>query len=250
MTVEGDEPEAEPVGDTPVPVGGGPLVFVDDLDRPRLTDDDHHHLARVRRVRDGEELVVADGRGGWRTARMAGPAPEPTGPRRRAPRLAPEIGVGFALVKGQKPELVVQKLTELGVDRIVPFVAARSVVRWDAGRAAGAHQRLERVAREAAMQSRRARLPVVEPVGSFADLVGRRGACRADMAGGPVLLSHPFVLVGPEGGWTDEERAADLPAVGLAEGVLRAETAAMVAGGLLAALRSGLVAPGGRSDRR
>lgn len=239
---EGDGAEAA------VPAGGGPLVFVDDLDAPRLTDDDHHHLARVRRVRDGDELVVADGRGGWRRARMAGPAPRPVGPRHRAPLPTPEVGVAFALVKGQKPELVVQKLTELGVDRIVPFVAARSVVRWDAARAAGAHQRLERVAREAAMQSRRARLPVVEPVGSFADLTGRAGACRADLAGGPVTLGHPFVLVGPEGGWTEEEQACDLPVVGLADGVLRAETAAMVAGGLLAALRSGLVAPVGRAD--
>lgn len=248
MTVEGDGPDGAPEVDLPVPAGGGPLVFVGDLDEPRLADDDHHHLARVRRVRDGDDLVVADGRGRWRTARMAGADPEPTGPCRRAPRPTPELGVAFALVKGQKPELVVQKLTELGVDRIVPFVAGRSVVRWDAARATGAHHRLERVAREAAMQSRRARLPVVEPVASFGDLTGRPGACRADLAGGPVSLRHPFVLVGPEGGWTDEERACDLPVVGLADGVLRAETAAMVAGGLLAALRSGLVAPVGRAE--
>jgi 16S rRNA (uracil1498-N3)-methyltransferase len=230
-----------------VPVGGGPLVFVDDLDAPLLAEDDLHHLARVRRVRDGHDLVLADGRGRWRPARMAGATPEPVGPHRSAPRPDPELGVAFALVKGQKPELVVQKLTELGVDRIVAFTAARSVVRWDAARSASAHQRLVRVAREAAMQSRRARLPTIEPVAAFPEVVTRPGVCLADMGGGPLTLARPLVLVGPEGGWTDDERAAGVPVVGLADGVLRAETAAIVAGGLLAALRAALVAPGRRS---
>ena len=68
-----------------------------------------------------------------------------------------------ALTKGQKPELAVQKLTELGVDRVLLLRAARSVVQWDDDtKLAAVFARLERVAREAAMQSRRARIPVVE----------------------------------------------------------------------------------------
>jgi 16S rRNA (uracil1498-N3)-methyltransferase len=227
----------------PVPSDGGPFAFVADLDDPLLSSEDHHHLARVRRLRDGDALVLGDERGRWRRARFAGDRPEPTGEVVLAPRPVPEVAIAFALVKGSKPELVVQKLTELGVDRIRPFVAARSVVRWDPDRADAARVRLRRVAREAAMQSRRAWSPAVEAVAGFAEVAALAGACRADRGGGPPGLDHPLVLTGPEGGWAPEEVAAGLPVVGLGDAVLRAETAAITAGAVLGALRSGLVHP-------
>lgn len=230
-------------GPEAVPSGGGPLVFVADLDAPVLADDDRHHLGRVRRLRAGDAIVLADGDGRWRPARFTAADPEPTGAVTREPVAAPPVGVAFALVKGGRPELAVQKLTELGVDHLHPFVAARSVVRWDQARAESGHARLARVAREAAMQSRRATVPTVHPVASFADVAALPGACRADRGGAPVTLEHPVVLVGPEGGWDERERLADLPVVGLGTGVLRAETAAIAAGVVLASLRAGLVAP-------
>lgn len=230
----------------PVPSDGGPFAFVADLDHPVLDDVDHHHLAKARRLRAGDELVLGDGSGGWRRARFAGDRPEPDGEVQRAPRPAPVLTVAFALVKGAKPELAVQKLTELGIDRICPFVAARSVVRWDEAKAAQAQVRLDRVAREAAMQSRRPWLAEVAAVTSFADVAALAGACRADRGGEAPSLDRPVVLVGPEGGWDDVERAVDLPVVGLADGVLRAETAAIAAGAVLAALRAGLVRPTAR----
>lgn len=226
---------------TAIPSGGGPLVFVDRLDEPELSSHDLHHLARVRRVRVGEPLVVGDGRGSWCPARMAGAVPELTGELVAVERPAPSVGVAFALVKGAKPELVVQKLTELGVDRIAPFSAARSVVRWDASKADAAHDRLEKVAREAAMQSRQAWLPEVLPVSGFAEVAALPGAALAERGGAPPSLDRPFVLVGPEGGWDDAELAAGLPTVALTSGVLRAETASIVAGALLVALRAGIV---------
>jgi 16S rRNA (uracil1498-N3)-methyltransferase len=232
-------------GPAAVPADGGPFAFVADLDAPLLDDVDHHHLARARRLRDGDPLVLGDGAGSWRAARFAGRAPEPVGEVRSVPAAAPAVAVAFALVKGARPELAVQKLTELGVDRIRPFVAARSVVRWDAARSAAAHDRLVRVAREAAMQSRRPWLPRVDPVATFAEVAADPSACLADRGGGPPSLDRPLVLTGPEGGWDPGERAAGLPVVGLAEGVLRAETAAIVAGVVLTALRAGVVAPGG-----
>ncbi len=77
----------------------------------------------------------------------------------------------------------------------------------------------------------------------FADLVAERAPLALAVPGGaPVSLSAPTVLVGPEGGWTDEELAAVPEHVGLGPYVLRAETAALAAGVLLAALRAGLVA--------
>jgi 16S rRNA (uracil1498-N3)-methyltransferase len=222
-----------------------PWVFVDDVETPRLAPNDRHHLERVLRVRPGDVVVVSDGAGRWRegTLGTAG-AVEPTGDVASTAKAAPAVTVAFALTKGERPELAVQKLTELGADVIVPFTAARSVVRWDDARAAGHVERLRRVAREASMQCRRAWLPVVEDLSSFAAVTTRPGAAMADAGGGPPSLERPTILVGPEGGWSDDERACGLPSVGLGPHVLRAETAAMTAAGLLSALRARLVGPG------
>jgi 16S rRNA (uracil1498-N3)-methyltransferase len=150
--------------------------------------------------------------------------------------------VAFALVKGDKLELVVQKLTELGIDRIVPFRADRSVVRWEPTKAAKAVARLRAVAASASMQCHRPHLPVVEEVTDLGRLVAA-GAALADRGGVPPSLDRPLVAVGPEGGWSDAERALDAPRVALAGHVLRAETAAITVGAVLSALREGLVAP-------
>lgn len=223
----------------PAPDGSaGPHVLVESVETPRLDADDHHHLARVLRLRQGDPLTVGDGAGAWRPCRFAS-EPEPTDRVFRVPPAVPSIGVAFALIKGGRPELVVQKLTELGVDRIVPFVAERSVVRWDESKAHKNHERLVRVAREAVMQCRRPWLPTIESVATFADLAGEAGVAMADRGGATIDLATPLVMVGPEGGWSDAEAAANVPRVRLAEPVLRAETAAIAAGVLLAAERSG-----------
>lgn len=152
--------------------------------------------------------------------------------------------MAFAVVKGQRPEWAVQKLTEIGVDRIVPLLSARSVVRWPTGEAGGHVARLRRVAREAAMQSRRVWLPVVGGVTPFEAMAAEPGAALAHPGAGPPALDHPAVLVGPEGGWDDAELAAAPALVGLGPSVLRTETAALVAGALLCALRAGVITPG------
>jgi 16S rRNA (uracil1498-N3)-methyltransferase len=221
---------------------GGPHAFVEDLDRPELSDDDHHHLARVLRTRPGDPVTVSDGRGAWRACRF-GAELEVTGEIVRTPPTVPSLAVGFALIKGGRPELVVQKLTELGIDRIVPFVAARSVVRPDAARLDRQAERLAKVAREAAMQCRRSRLPDVGPLRPFADLAAEPGVALAERDGRPPDLAAPVMLVGPEGGWTDDERRAVADHVGFGAQVLRAETAALAVAAVLGALRAGLVAP-------
>lgn len=218
------------------------MAFVADVDAPVLGDADAHHLERVLRVRSGDEVTVADGAGRWRRVRF-GEHLEPTGEVMETLREQPEVSIGFALVKGDKPELVVQKLTELGVDRIVAFRAERSVVRWDDTKAVRAHARLVAVARSAAAQSHRPWLPVVEPVTDLAVLAGRPGAAMADRSGDAPSLERPLVLIGPEGGWAAQERDLDLPRVRLGPTVLRAETAAVTAGALLTALRAGVVGP-------
>jgi 16S rRNA (uracil1498-N3)-methyltransferase len=218
----------------------GPLAFVTDLERPVLEPADRHHLERVLRLRTGDPLTVADGEGRWRPCRF-GPSIDPTGEPRELPAAAPALTVCFGLVKGDRPELIVQKLTELGVDRIVPFAAGRSVVRWDVVRAERNTTRLRAVARAAAAQCHRPRLPEIPGLATFAGLAALPGAARCDRHGDAPSLDQPVLLVGPEGGWTDDERAAELPVVGLGEHVLRAETAAVAAGTLLTALRAGLL---------
>ncbi|MGI8984068.1 MAG: RsmE family RNA methyltransferase [Acidimicrobiales bacterium] len=217
-------------------------AFVDDLAAPALSAGDRHHLERVLRLRPGDEVTVSDGAGGHRACRF-GPALEPVGEIERAPRPGPELTVAFAVVKGQRPEWAVQKLTELGVDRIVPLLSARSVVRWPPGEAGNQLGRLRRVAREAAMQSRRLWLPEVAGVTTIDELAAATGAALAQAGGDPPGLARPVVLVGPEGGWDDDELAAAPALVGLGTSVLRTETAAVVAGALLCALRAGVVAP-------
>jgi len=201
----------------------------------------------VLRLRPGDVLTVSDGVGGRLRCRF-GAALEPVGEVERGPRPSPPVTVAFAVVKGQRPEWAVQKLTEIGVDRIVPLLAARSVVRWPAGEAGGQLARLRRVAREAAMQSRRTWLPVVDGVARFETMAHEQGAALAHPGGGPPSLDRPLVLVGPEGGWDVAELSAAGSLVGLGPTVLRTETAAMVAGALLCALRAGhvrTVDPGG-----
>lgn len=227
-------------------------VFVANPDHPELSPLDRHHLLKVLRLRAGEVVTVADGTGRWRWCRLApgagsGPGLEPVGDVESDPRPSPPVAVGFALTKGARPELAVQKLTEVGVDRIVPFTADRSVVRWTPEQAAGHAGRWRRVAREAAMQSRRTWLPEIDDVATFADLAPRPGTALAAPDGDPPdPARHLLVLVGPEGGWSDAELVeADTRGcrhVRLGAHVLRAETAAMVAGALLCAVRDGLVA--------
>lgn len=217
-------------------------AFVADLDAPRLSADDHHHLTRVLRLAPGSYVTVGDGRGRWRPGRLTGGADvESEGAIVADPRPEPPITVAFALTKGDRPELTVQKLTEVGVDRIVPFIAERGVVRWDGAKAERQAARLAEIARLASMQCRRTHLPRVDPLSTFASASALPGAALADAGGAPPTLDHAAVLVGPEGGWSPRERSAGLPRVAVGMHILRAETASITVGALLVALRGQLV---------
>ena len=230
-------------------------VFVDDPGQPLLSDEDVHHLGRVLRLRDGEEVIAADGRGRWARTVWRGtatlePVTSGTGIGGDGAVLSeapaePALTVAFAPVKGERPEWVVQKLTELGIDRIVPLRSERSVVRWTGARGQASVEKLRRVAREAAAQCRRVWLPEVSDTVAFADLQGLGGPGQvvlAQLSGDRPTLAQRVVAVGPEGGWSSDELASGLPTVGFGLSVLRAETAAVTAGALLASLRTGTVA--------
>lgn len=234
-------------------------VFVEDVERPVVSDDEAHHLVRVLRLGHDETVVASDGRGTWRLCHLE-PAPSggssdalglllPVGALRHEPPPVPPVAVAFAPVKGDRPEWVVQKLTECGVDDIVILETDRSVVHWRGPRRDRALERLRLVARQAAAQSRRVWLPTLSGPARLDVLSARRTDAPlvlAEPGGDAPTLARPSVAVGPEGGWSETELAGR-PTVGLGPAVLRSETAAVAAGVLLTALRAGTV--GDRMDR-
>jgi len=216
--------------------------FVADLADPVVADEDLHHAQRVLRLRQGEEITVSDGAGGWRRCRWTtGGRAEPESEIATDPKPDPPLTVGFALTKGEKGTTVVQKLTECGVDRIIPFVAERSIVRWDGRKQVEVVDRWRRIAREASMQSQRTWLPTVNPVIDFDGIARSAAPVIAHMDGSSLAPGDDFVLVGPEGGWSERELGMGGRRVRLAPHVLRAETAAVAAGVLLTALRAKLI---------
>ncbi len=221
-------------------VGPGSVVEV--------TGDEAHHAVAVRRLREGERVVLTDGLGTSVLGSVAA-----TGKRRltvsvdsveRAERPDPAFTVVQALPKGDRGELAVEVLTEVGVDVVVPWAASRSVAVWKGERAAKSHAKWQATAREAAKQSRRSWLPTVPPLASTADLA--MIIAEADLA---VVLHEDaatplsavdvpasgriVVVVGPEGGIAPEELAALADAgarsVRLGAEVLRTSTAGVVA---------------------
>ncbi len=206
-------------------------VVVDDVVAPVLDERSAHHVFGVLRVRDGEVVTVTDGVGGWRACRAVGGALEPDAEPARDPRPDPPIELFVAIPKHDRPDWVVQKATELGVDRVVFLHAERSVVRWEGARA---HRRLEKlriVATEAAMQSRRVWIPVVEGPRKAADLLTSTpgGIAIAEPGGREVTTTDRRLAIGPEGGWSPAELALAADRVDLGPHVLRVETAALAA---------------------
>lgn len=213
-------------------------------DQALLGDDDTRHLVTVLRARVGAPVSVADGTGtvwsgnyqGLSQGRARVALTHATVVRQREPA----ITVVHALPRQRKLDEVVQRLTELGVERIVPVHSERSQVDLDERRAGKAVARWRSVALAAAKQSRRARLPDIADVGhwqtSFED--GVPGVVCWEGSTTPlseVLDAIPapqrlVIAVGPEGGLTPGEVAGSgLPAASLGPSILRTQTTALVA---------------------
>ena len=210
--------------------------------------DEAHHAVAVRRLRVGEQVVLTDGAGvsvrgvvsstGKRVFTVA--AEEVT----RHEPVRPEVVVVQAIPKGDRGELAVEVLTEVGVARVVPWPAARSVAVWKGERAAKSLARWRSTAREAAKQARRAWFPTVTEMATTDDVVSL--VAGADLAvvlheeatSSLAALDVPdagvlVVVVGPEGGLTDDEVAglvaAGAVSVRLGAEVLRTSTAGVAA---------------------
>jgi len=221
-------------GDLAVVRSASAHLVVDDLAAVSLSDEAEHHVFRVLRVRDGELVTVTDGQGAWRACRASGRGLVPDGEVRHVDDERPPITIAWAIPKRDRPEWIVQKLTELGVARIVVLHADRSVVRWDGARADKHVEKLRKVAVEALQQSRGVMLPTVEGPVAAADLLP--AAVAAEPGGRPLNGDDTVIAVGPEGGWSESELAAARDTVSLGRTVLRVETAALAAA-VLARLR-------------
>jgi 16S rRNA (uracil1498-N3)-methyltransferase len=219
-----------------------------------IPEDTHRHFHRVLRLRAGESVTVTDGNGTWRPTRVPSnfadaSVLEADGDAVVMTRSAHSIAIGIAVPKGEKPELIVQKLTELGVDEIVFFPGDHSVARWDTDKIRKNFARLRLVSIEALQQSRGVFLPTLRwaaalsgvalgsPNGEFGES-GEVAVFRADAGGmAPQLRPSQIVVVGPEGGWSPAEREIGTP-ISLAPTILRSETAAVVAAAFWVGLRS------------
>ena len=213
-----------------------------------LGGDEGRHAAVVRRIEAGEIVLVSDGRGrGFRAgvveARKTGLWLEVV-EHLVAPDPALRVVAVQALAKGDRSELAVEMLTEVGVSEIWPWQASRSIVRWSGERAEKSLGRWRSTAREATKQSRRLRIPDVRPVLSTGQL------CTALAGVDLALVLHEeattslrdvrlpergtvAVVVGPEGGIAPEElerfAAVGAEPVLVSEAVLRTSTAGVVA---------------------
>ena len=212
-------------------------VFVDQLDSPTLGDDDQHHLGRVLRLRDGESVTASNGRGQWRACVWRNGALEVAGEVVASAPPSVRCAVAFTPVKGDRNEWAVQKLTEIGIDEVIILAPTQhSVVRWsDADKQL---RKLRVVAREAAMQSRRVWLPNVVGLAALHEVCAGDGAAVADPDGVALHAGVSLVVVGPEGGFAEDELPAGVPRVQLGDTILRAETATLVAATLLVARRA------------
>lgn len=219
-------------------------LFVSDP-KAQLSAEQLHYLREVLRLADGEEIEVFDGRGSAWRAELNGNALRVGEKLPAAPR-ALDVVLVQALAKGEKMEVVVQKATELGAARIVPLLSERSNVKLDSERGAAKAQRWRRIAQEAARQSGRADVPQIDPPCAWDAILAllrddsqRRGLLldpeeRTLRLGQAARGEERLLLaVGPEGGFSPQERSralqAGLIAVGLGQRVLRTETAGLAA---------------------
>lgn len=215
------------------PLGQGARV---DLDGGQA-----NYLGNVLRLKEDDELLLFDGRSGEWSARIAEAGKKRMAltveERTREPETVPDVWLAFAPVKRAQTDWLVEKATELGAARLVPVLTRRTVVERVK------LERLQTIAIEAAEQCGRTMLPeIAEPL-PLARLLEERETDRvlyfADEAGGERAADAfkpgpALILIGPEGGFTDQERSAvraasNSVAISLGPRILRAETAALAA---------------------
>ncbi len=217
-----------------------------------LTGPEGRHAADVRRLAAGERVDLTDGAGLVAECVVSragrGQLELVVQARRVTPPPQPAVVVVQAIPKGERGQLAVELITEVGADAIVPWAAERCVVRWQGERGERALARWRSTAREAAKQARRSRIPDVTGTAALAAVVSRTATARCavmlDAEAATPLTEIPLpdagdvlLIVGPEGGISPAEAAA-LAGAGavpahLGRAVMRTSTAGAVAAAVL-----------------
>jgi 16S rRNA (uracil1498-N3)-methyltransferase len=220
-----------------------------------ITGDDAHHLQRVMRVKTGDRVIVSDGSDREALVQVSGLDKDRVTarilemlPMDHEPQV--EVWIAQSLPKGDKMETVIQKGTEIGAARFIPFVSERTVVQLDAKKEAKRTERWQKIAKEAAEQAHRNRIPGVDSPRTWTELLqvaqqtDAALLCYEKESGTQLkpalrkLFKHNakplrlMLIIGPEGGFTEQEvvqaEASGCLPVSLGKRILRTETAAMV----------------------
>ena len=209
--------------------------------RVELEPDQANYLGNVMRLGGGAELLIFDGRSGEWLARIAEASKKRmtlvVERRTRETEAMPDVWLAFAPVKRAQTDWLVEKATELGAARLMPVMTQRT------GAERVRVKRLEAISIEAAEQCGRTRLPEIDEPVSLKQLVAARAPSRrlyfadergGEMAAGTFKPGPALILIGPEGGFTDEERslvraAPNAVPISLGPRILRAETATLAA---------------------
>ena len=222
------------------------------LSTVKILGDDAHHLNRVLRARPKDRIIACDGEGREVLAEIVELGKNGVAariieelPANREPCV--QVWIAQSLPKGDKMETVIQKGTEIGASRFIPFVSERTIVQYDSHKENKRLERWRKIAKEAAEQANRSRIPLVEPPHSWQQLLKLvssadaalfcyekeektmlKNALREPLRTPKVIL----LMIGPEGGFTEKEaddaRAAGCRPVSLGRRILRTETAALV----------------------
>ncbi|WP_186576451.1 16S rRNA (uracil(1498)-N(3))-methyltransferase [Aquibacillus kalidii] len=223
-------------------------------DKARITGDDVHHISRVMRMTEGDQVICVNSGGQAATCEITHIDSDEVKVsvlewKQEEVELPVEVTIAQGLPKGDKLELILQKGTELGARKFIPYQASRSIVKWDQKKATKKLDRYHKIIKEASEQAHRSVIPSVETVVSFQNLIEKSKSydvklmayeeeARSDQ---PNKLSQVFntlerdqtifTCIGPEGGFTPEEvealKVAGFVSVRLGPRILRTETAAM-----------------------
>jgi 16S rRNA (uracil1498-N3)-methyltransferase len=215
----------------------------------RIEGDEVKHIRRVLRLKAGDEMIVFDGLGKEYEGTIAEEGPSSVVIRiqnifssKNESHL--EVTLAQSLLKGEKMDYLIQKATELGVKEIVPFFSSRSVPLLEKSGRLKRHHRWERIAIEASKQCGRGVVPKIEPLQDYSEMLRaaspdslrlilweREGVRLKEVLGKSIKKREIFFIIGPEGGFSQEEigvakKAGFLP-VTLGRRILRAETASL-----------------------
>ena len=215
----------------------------------KVEGDEVRHIRKVLRLRKGDPLSVFDGSGKEYEGVIVEETPSSVSilvrtisPSKRESGL--EITLAQSLLKGEKMDYLIQKATELGVRKIIPFISSRSIPLLDKAKRIERHRRWKKIAVEASKQCGRGVIPEIDPPGDYPQLLEsvpegalkyilweREGERLKQALKSARRGTGIFFIVGPEGGFSREEvekaRGADFVPVTLGERILRSETASL-----------------------